>query len=133
MMSLHVLATKLCTKASVPIGTPMPMKPSGQKESRRTSLVRCVRVGVAYMMVHVISNAAWAVTPLGRMEVLETLSSRPASALVIVPSSVLIHTNLITQFNYKEDCVSSQSQVNVGTCVLDWCFLGSSGIEVDEC
>jgi hypothetical protein len=35
MISLHVLATKLCIKASVPIGTPMPMKPSGQKESTR--------------------------------------------------------------------------------------------------
>ena len=87
MISLHVLATKLRTKASVPIGTPMPMKPSGQKESRRTSLLRCVRVGVACMMVCAISNAAWAVTPLGRMEVLETLSSRPVSALKTALSS----------------------------------------------
>jgi hypothetical protein len=32
------------------------------------------------MMVCVISNASWAVVPLGRMTVLETLSSRSASA-----------------------------------------------------
>ena len=40
-------------------------------------------------MVCAISNATWAVTPLeGRMEVLETLSSRPASALKTALSSV---------------------------------------------
>jgi hypothetical protein len=88
MISLHVLVTKLRTKASVPIGTTMPMKPSGQKESRRTSLVRCDRVGVVSMMVGVISNTVWEVTPLeGSMEVLETLSSRPASALKTALSS----------------------------------------------
>jgi hypothetical protein len=38
--ALHVLATTFCTKASVPIGTPIPTKPSGQKEARRTSLLR---------------------------------------------------------------------------------------------
>ena len=38
--SLHVLATKFRTKASVPIGTPIPTKPSGQKEARRTSPLR---------------------------------------------------------------------------------------------
>ena len=35
--SLHVLATKFCTNASVPIGTPIPTKPSGQKGARETS------------------------------------------------------------------------------------------------
>ena len=38
--SLHVLATKFCTKASVPIGTPIPTKPSGQKEAKTTSPLR---------------------------------------------------------------------------------------------
>jgi hypothetical protein len=69
MIPLHVLATKLRTKASVPIVTSMAMKPSGQKESRRTSFLRCVRVGVPSMMVRTISNTSWVVTPLGRMEV----------------------------------------------------------------
>jgi hypothetical protein len=32
MIVLHGLDTKFRTKASVPIGTPIPMKPSGQKE-----------------------------------------------------------------------------------------------------
>ena len=32
MMSLHVLDTKLRTKVSVPMDTPMSMKPSGQKD-----------------------------------------------------------------------------------------------------
>jgi hypothetical protein len=35
MISLHVLATKFRTKASVPIGTPIPMKPSGQGRKKR--------------------------------------------------------------------------------------------------
>jgi hypothetical protein len=34
VIALHVLATKFCTKASVPIDTPIPIKPSGQKEAR---------------------------------------------------------------------------------------------------
>ena len=34
-----------------------------------------------------ISNTAWAVVPFGRMEVLETLSSRPASVLKTVLNS----------------------------------------------
>ena len=40
------------------------------------------------MMVCAISNAVWSVTPLGNMEVLETLNSRPASALKTDLSSV---------------------------------------------
>ena len=66
---------------SVPIDTSIPIKPSGQKESRRTSFLRCVRVGVPWMMVRATSNTDWTVTPLGRMEVLETLSSRPVFSL----------------------------------------------------
>jgi hypothetical protein len=43
------------------------------------------------MMVCAISNADWAATPLeGRMEVLETLSSRPASAFKTVVSFLFI-------------------------------------------
>jgi hypothetical protein len=42
MIFLHVLARKLRTKVSVPIGTPIPTNPSGQKEARATSAVRCV-------------------------------------------------------------------------------------------
>ena len=34
MIILHVLATKFLTNVSVTIGTPIPTKPSGQKESR---------------------------------------------------------------------------------------------------
>ncbi len=40
IIALHVLATKFCTKESVPIGTPIPTKPSGQKEARDTSPLR---------------------------------------------------------------------------------------------
>jgi hypothetical protein len=45
------------------------MKPSGQKESRRTSLLRYARVGVACMMVCVISNTAWTVKDGGLRDV----------------------------------------------------------------
>jgi hypothetical protein len=49
MISLHVLATKSRTKISVPIGTPIPTKPSGQKLVRARSAERCVKVGLAVM------------------------------------------------------------------------------------
>ena len=47
------------------------MKPSGQKDATRKSFRRWVRLEVACMMVCAISNAAWAVTPLGIMAVWE--------------------------------------------------------------
>jgi hypothetical protein len=34
LISLHVLSTKFCRKSSVPIGTPIPTKPLGQKGAR---------------------------------------------------------------------------------------------------
>ncbi len=81
MIDLHVLPTKFRTKASVPIGTPTPMKPSGQKETRETSSRSWVKAGLLLMMLCAASNTVCCVTPLGRTEVLETLSSRPASSL----------------------------------------------------
>jgi hypothetical protein len=88
MISLHVLTTKLRTKASVPIDTPMPTKPSGQNEARTTSSVRCVNVGLVVRILCATSNTACCVMPLGRITVSETLNSRPASAL----KTVLIST-----------------------------------------
>jgi hypothetical protein len=41
MISLHVLPTKSRTKISVPIGTPIPTKPSGQKLAREVSREVC--------------------------------------------------------------------------------------------
>jgi hypothetical protein len=50
MIDLHALATKLRTKVSVPTGTPIPMKPSGQKEARETSALRELKAGLLLMM-----------------------------------------------------------------------------------
>ena len=70
MISLHDLATKLRTKASVPIHTPIPTKLSGQNEARATSTVRCVNVGLVVRMLCATSKAACWVMPLGRITVL---------------------------------------------------------------
>ncbi len=56
------------------------------------------------MMVCAISNTDWTVTPLGRMEVLETLRSKPVSSLKTVLSSVrtcITTINLALMYPYK--------------------------------
>ena len=75
MIFLHVLATKVRTKVSVPMGTPIPTKPSGWKLARAMSALRCVNAGLAAIRLCATSNAACCVTPLaGRMTVLLTLT-----------------------------------------------------------
>jgi hypothetical protein len=81
MIDLHALATKLRTKVSVPIGTPIPIKPSGQKEASDTSISRGVKAGLLLIMLCATSNPVYCITPLGRTEVLETLRSSPAFSL----------------------------------------------------
>ena len=88
MIDLHVLVTKFRTKASVPIGKPIPMKPSGQNEARETSTLRGVKTGLLLMMLCVTSNTACCMTPLGRTEVLNMLRSSPAFSLRMCLSSV---------------------------------------------
>ncbi len=67
MIILHVLVTKLRTNVSVPIDTPIPTKPSGQKESRT---LRFVNTELESMMVCATSNTVWCVKFLvGRMVV----------------------------------------------------------------
>jgi hypothetical protein len=51
MIFLHVFTTKLHTNVSMVIDTPIPTKPSGQKESRVISVLRCVNVGLTVMML----------------------------------------------------------------------------------
>ena len=64
---------------TVSIGTPMPTKPSGQKDARETFPVRVVSVGLLEMMFYVThqTHPTETRTSLGRKEVLDTLRSNP--------------------------------------------------------